>query len=181
MDLAGKAGTTMLFGTTLEYESGGTAVADPPEGTECCATAEAMDDTDAKRARALEAFVARILTAAEESASGSYVAARRRILRDLERYGPQTAAGLPHEWPVTVEQVSRLLGELEEDGLVEHDAHARDDRYRLTKAGAAALAGTRRVQTGLISKLLEHVAAEDPDAAGAVFETLQAALGATPR
>lgn len=162
---------------TETRDAGGTMTveAPPPPASESRSTP--IGDELATDLRALEAFIGRILAVAEESAGdGSYVAARRRILRDLERFGPQTAESLPRTWPVTVEHVARLLEELEEDGLVQR---VRSDplRFRLTDSGLVALRGTQHVQAGLISRLLVSVAMEETEDAVEIFRTLRAALG----
>jgi DNA-binding MarR family transcriptional regulator len=171
-------GTTM-FRTDAEPWTGGvaTATAEPPAPTPAGTRADPVAGMQAPEMRALEAFVGRILAVAEESAGdGSYVAARRRILRDLERLGPQTAESLPRAWPVTAAQVARLLAELEEDGLVERRP-GESARFRLTDSGVAALRGTQHVQADLISRLLVSVSRQDFGDAMSVFRTLRAALG----
>jgi DNA-binding MarR family transcriptional regulator len=126
----------------------------------------------------IDTMIARLLAAAEDSVTGtSYAAARRRILRHLESRGPLTIAGIARAWAVTPEDLTHLVHDLEQDGLIEADALAdRPDRLRLTADGRAALAATRSLQLDLISRLLLAAAAGDQTAARAVYGRLRAAL-----
>jgi len=159
------------------WDAGATMTMEAPPAPAAATRSDPVAGAHATELRALEAFVGRILAVAEESAGdGSWVAARRRILRDLERFGPQAAENLARAWPVTGEHVAHLLDELEEDGLVQR-VPADPSRFHLTNSGLAALRGTQHVQAGLISRLLVSVAKEELDDAMAVFRTLRRALG----
>lgn len=59
---------------------------------------------------------------------GPLAGARRRILRHLERHGPDRLGPLPRSWPVTRLHVSALLEPLFRAGLVRRD---RDPRGRM--------------------------------------------------
>jgi DNA-binding MarR family transcriptional regulator len=126
----------------------------------------------------IDTMIARLLAAAEDSVTGtSYAAARRRILRHLESRGPLTIAGIARAWAVTPEDLTHLVHDLEQDGLIEADALAdRPDRLRLTPHGSAALAATRSLQLDLISRLLLAAASGDQTAARALYSRLRAAL-----
>lgn len=126
----------------------------------------------------IDTMVARLLAAAEDSVPGtSYAAARRRILRRLESRGPLTIAGIARTWAVTPEDLTHVVHDLEQDGLIEADALAdRPDRLRLTAHGSAALAATRSVQLDLITRLLLAAANGDQTGARALYGRLRAAL-----
>jgi DNA-binding MarR family transcriptional regulator len=160
---------------TLERPSSGIALADR-------APAGSIDEKERDRSgparTAVDAFVARLLAAAEDTVAGSsYTAARRRILRQLELRGPSTVAGLGHGWSVTPKHLAHLVHELEQDGLVEPDGRFDGDpRVRLTADGRTAIAATRTLQLDLITTLLEATARKDSTLANATWRRLRAAL-----
>jgi DNA-binding transcriptional ArsR family regulator len=63
----------------------------------------------------------------------------RRQVFELLRAGPQSVGQLAARLPVSRPAVSQHLKALNDAGLVSHEAHGRQRRYQVERAGMAAL------------------------------------------
>jgi DNA-binding MarR family transcriptional regulator len=81
-------------------------------------------------------------TAALVHGQGELTAARRGVLRGLQRLGPQTVPQMARRHPVSRQHIQLLVNALRDEGLVdtaENPAHRRSSLVRLTPKGRAAV------------------------------------------
>ncbi len=108
------------------------------------------NDTPAGRFAALEDVVDQTVSlfhllralADDLHGQGELTAARRGVLRGLDRFGPQTVPQMARARPVSRQHIQMLVNHLEADGLVElreNRAHKRSRLVRLTPQGKAYL------------------------------------------
>lgn len=110
---------------------------------------------------------------------GTLSGARRNVLRELKRSGPQTVPQLARSRAVTRQHVQALVNPLEEQGYVEfvdNPAHRRSCLVRLTSSGEELLDGMQRREAGLLSALNIEASTERVDRAVQVMRLVREAL-----
>jgi DNA-binding MarR family transcriptional regulator len=110
---------------------------------------------------------------------GELTAARRGVLRGLDRFGPQTVPQLARARPVSRQYIQLLVHQLEADGLVdlrENIAHKRSRLVRLTPQGKAYLEAIYQREAALYATLALAVPEEALRATADVLSAVRDAL-----
>ena len=103
-----------------------------------------------------------------------------RLLMELTTIAVEPAVGdLSKRLRLPLPRISKLLGELEDQGLIERTRHAEDRRrveVRLLPAGKRAAAGLRRAHSQRLEQLLEVLGPRDTEQLLRIFEQAAARL-----
>jgi DNA-binding MarR family transcriptional regulator len=139
--------------------------------------------TPASLARAVEesslAFVD--LTVAAVAADGAVSLPQLRALLAIERSGPVNLSRFAASIDSSLPSASRLVGRLEEAGLLERAISSRSRReveVRLTAAGRSALTGVRAARRREIAKVLRRLDATSADQLASALESFSIAYSA---
>ena len=120
--------------------------------------------------------------AAQVHGQGELTAGRRGVLRDLERFGPQTVPQMARRRPVSRQHIQTLVNGLIADGLteaVENPAHRRSRLVRLTASGRALVEAMRRREARILAAIpldLGRHGTRDLERAAEVLNRVRAAL-----
>jgi DNA-binding MarR family transcriptional regulator len=117
--------------------------------------------------------------AAQLHQQGDLTAARRGILRSLDRLGPQTVPQMARARSVSRQHIQLEVNELEADGLVElldNRAHRRSRLVRLTPRGKASLDAMYRREAAFFATLELALPEATLHATAEVLQTLRSAL-----
>ena len=138
----------------------------------------------ASLARAVEesslAFVD--LTVAAVAAEGGISMPQLRALLALERGGPVNLSGFAASIDSSLPSASRLVGRLEEAGLIVRGVSKKSRReveIRLTAAGRGALTGLRAARRKEIARVLRRLDAASADKLAAALESFATAYAAS--
>ena len=103
-----------------------------------------------------------------------------RLLMELSTIAAEPAVGdLSKRLRLPLPRISKLLGELEDRGLIERTRHAEDRRrveVRLLPAGQRAAAGFRRAHRQRLEQLLDVLGPRDTEQLLRIFEQAAARL-----
>jgi DNA-binding MarR family transcriptional regulator len=134
----------------------------------------------ASLARAVEesslAFVD--LTVAAVAAEGAVSMPQLRALLALERSGPVNLSGFAASIDSSLPSASRLVGRLEEAGLIQRGVSKRSRReveIRLTAAGRSTLAALRAARRKEIARVLRRLDAASADRLASALESFATA------
>jgi DNA-binding MarR family transcriptional regulator len=117
--------------------------------------------------------------AAQLHGQGNLTAARRGILRSLDRLGPQTVPQMARARPVSRQHIQTEVNELEADGLVElveNVAHKRSRLVRLTPKGKAHLEAMYRREAELLGAVELAIPEDALRSTALVLQELREAL-----
>jgi DNA-binding MarR family transcriptional regulator len=146
------------------------------------ATSSTRAGAPASLARAVEesslAFVD--LTVAAVAAEGGISLPQLRALLALERSGPVNLSGFAASIDSSLPSASRLVGRLEEAGLIVRGVSKRSRRevdIRLTTAGRSALTALRAARRKEIARVLRRLDAASADQLASALESFATAYG----
>jgi DNA-binding MarR family transcriptional regulator len=144
------------------------------------ATSSTRSGAPASLARAVEesslAFVD--LTVAAVAAEGGVSLPQLRALLAIERSGPVNLSAFATSIDSSLPSASRLVGRLEEAGLLERGVSSRSRReveLRMTTAGRSALTALRAARRKEIAKVLRKLDAASADRLASALESFSAA------
>ena len=148
------------------------------------ATSSTRSGAPANLARAVEesslAFVD--LTVAAVAAEGGVSLPQLRALLAIERSGPVNLSAFAASIDSSLPSASRLVGRLEEAGLLQRGVSSRSRReveLRMTASGRSALTALRAARRKEIAKVLRRLDAESADRLAAALESFAAAYAAS--
>ena len=122
----------------------------------------------------------RLTAVAEEvHGQGGLSAARRGVLRSLDRLGPQTVPQMARARPVSRQLIQTLVNDLRHEGYVEltaNPAHRRSSLVRLTRRGKTLVDAIGRRELRLLKKLAIPVSERELAGASSVLRTVREAL-----
>jgi len=110
---------------------------------------------------------------------GIMTAARRSILRDLDRLGPQTVPQLARARLISRQDIQPIVNALAREGLVEfaaNPAHRRSPLVRLTPRGKELLEEMGRREREIAAQLELPVSAQEIESATAVLRAARQGL-----
>jgi DNA-binding MarR family transcriptional regulator len=121
------------------------------------------------------------LTAVAEQVhgQGGLSAARRGVLRSLDRLGPQTVPQMARARPVSRQLIQSLVNELRREGYVEltaNPAHRRSSLVRLTRRGKVLVDAMGSRELRLLKKLAIPVTERELAGASSVLRSVREAL-----
>jgi DNA-binding MarR family transcriptional regulator len=119
---------------------------------------------DVELASQLRIALARIARRLRQEAGTDLSPSQTAALATIERHGPLTPSELASRERVQRPTAARLLGRLEESGLVTRTASVADKRSALiaiTPAGRALLAAARTRKDAFLSERLDALGADD--------------------
>ncbi len=147
-------------------------------------TVSGRSGAPASLARAVEeaslAFVD--LTVAAVAAEGGVSLPQLRALLAMERSGPVNLSAFAASIDSSLPSASRLVGRLEEAGLVARGVSKRSRReveIRLTQTGRSTLTALRAARRKEIAKVLRRLDAASADRLAAALDTFATAYAAT--
>lgn len=117
--------------------------------------------------------------AAQLHGQGELTAARRGILRELDRLGPRTVPQMARARPVSRQHIQTEVNELEAEGLVElveNIAHKRSRLVRLTPKGKAVLEAMNRREAELFATIELAISEQTLRATTEVLQALRDTL-----
>jgi DNA-binding MarR family transcriptional regulator len=115
-----------------------------------------------------------------ERAVGALTPSQFSVLTTLDVHGPLTPSALAEHERVRPPSMTRILGNLEEIGLVSRSAVESDKRQyivSLTDAGNATVAEERRRKDAWLTQRLTELSDEDRAAIGAVLPVIERLIG----
>ncbi len=118
------------------------------------------------------------LTVAAVAAEGGVSLPQLRALLALERFGPVNLSAFAASIDSSLPSASRLVGRLEEAGLVERAVSSRSRReveLRMTAAGRSALTALRAARRKEIAKVLRRLDAASADRLASALESFASA------
>jgi DNA-binding MarR family transcriptional regulator len=110
---------------------------------------------------------------------GELTAARRGVLRGLDRFGPQSVPQIARARPVSRQYIQMLVNQLEADGLVElrdNRAHKRSRLVCLTPEGKAHLEALYQREAAFYDTLQLDLSEDALRSAAEVLHSLRDAL-----
>jgi DNA-binding MarR family transcriptional regulator len=122
------------------------------------------------------------LTVAAVAAEGGISLAQLRALLAVERSGPVNLSAFAASIDSSLPSASRLVGRLEEAGLLERGVSPRSRReveLRLTSSGRSALTALRAARRKEIAKVLRRLDAASADNLAAALDTFATAYAAS--
>ncbi len=145
------------------------------------ATTDATTDSVSKLASDFRLAVTRLSRRLRrERAVGALTPSQFSALTTLDSHGPMSPSTLAEHERVQPPSMTRILGHLEESGLVSRNADTTDKRQHivaLTEAGNATVADERRRKDAWLAQRLAELSDEDRAAISSVLPIIERLVG----